>query len=789
MKRKLFSLLTSALLIVSLITLMPCQAAEADEGASVGFVEVQSNQETDLLLSGGFGDVRAVEDTVAPPADLQTNTRASINANGVSDNELLRRLGTRYGYNDLVNRPHGKQRQEFYLALYRDFCDFWDQEMDHTGFTYTDNSSGKMAYIIKYVKFTDYGLNYAEAIETFTILKHDNPAFYFLSTMVAFNRYLGYLEPLIDTDYKEAGTRLSVQNKILAYIKGYCNSVNYRYTDYYKALLVNDYICDNVEYWYENGKASRSDYAHCIAGPVLYRKGVCEAYAKLYQIMLNYLGVNCLYVIGNGNSSAHAWNLVKLDGKYYNVDTTWNDGYHTNIYMAVGTSYFYRNHTPFTPAITASTLHMYTLPAISANDYTNEKQFRSQSASYTKMLSNVRQTNATYTSVTIDWDVPYNADGVQVSYYNSTDKKYHTAAALGHYNNTYTLTGLTAGKSYTIKLQTYYTYKGKKYISDTPNYITVKTADAPYEVINVTRFAGSNRYSTAVNISKGSFKSSDTVVIASGESYPDALAGVALAHAYNAPILLTSKEKIDNTTLAEINRLGAKKAIILGGTAAVSRDINKTLAANGVTSTRIAGRNRFETAVKIASEVSRQTTKAAPEELIFVCADNYPDALAISNVAAIKQCPVLYIAKNGSLDPTTKRYLDKLENKASKAYIIGGYTAISYKAESGIRNYCKFTSRIAGSNRFETCLKIYNYFNNILDNTTVCIATGLNYPDALAGGVLAAMKGAPLLLVGNDINKDQLKAAADTDTEKIYVFGGENAVPSSIIYKIQEYAY
>ena len=134
MKRKLFSLLTSALLIVSLITLMPCQAAEADEGASIGFVEVQSDQETDLLLSGGFGDVRAVEDTVAPPADLQTNTRASINANGVSDNELLRRLGTRYGYNDLVNRPHGKQRQEFYLALYRDFCDFWDQGNGSHGF-------------------------------------------------------------------------------------------------------------------------------------------------------------------------------------------------------------------------------------------------------------------------------------------------------------------------------------------------------------------------------------------------------------------------------------------------------------------------------------------------------------------------------------------------------------------------------------------------------------------------------------------------------------------------------
>src|SRR5690606_2671706 len=91
------------------------------------------------------------------------------------------------------------------------------------------------------------------------------------------------------------------------------------------------------------------------------------------------------------------------------------------------------------------------------------------------------------------------------------------------------------------------------------------------------RLAGDDRYRTAVAISQEGWKSADTVVLATGADFPDALAGGPLAYQQNAPILLTRPASLFEATEKEIVRLKAKKVIILGSTTAVSKAVEKKL--------------------------------------------------------------------------------------------------------------------------------------------------------------------------------------------------------------------
>ena len=123
---------------------------------------------------------------------------------------------------------------------------------------------------------------------------------------------------------------------------------------------------------------------------------------------------------------------------------------------------------------------------------------------------------------------------------------------------------------------------------------------------NVIRLAGSNRTKTAVEISKAGFEKADTVVLASGNDFPDALAGGPLAYALRAPILLV-RGRLDDATREEIARLEAKKVVILGGELAVSKAVEEELAEKYEVE-RVAGQNRYKTAVAIA-ESSRRSEK------------------------------------------------------------------------------------------------------------------------------------------------------------------------------------
>lgn len=295
------------------------------------------------------------------------------------------------------------------------------------------------------------------------------------------------------------------------------------------------------------------------------------------------------------------------------------------------------------------------------------------------------------------------------------------------------------------------------------------------------RLAGTNRYATAAAISKNSFEKAETVVLAYGLNSADALAGVPLAKALGAPILLTNQNELPKETLSEIKRLGAKKVIILGGEGAVSKSVEKLLKDNKLSTERYAGASRFGTAAAIAKKLNK-----APSEVFFVYAFNYADALSVSTVAAAKGAPIIYLNTKGELDQATKAYLASIKGKVRNAYVIGGTGVISdemmKKAAAALAlSVGKEVVRVSGKDRYETCNAVNTKFAASLTGEAVCIAKGLDFPDALAGGVFSALKNAPLMLADNKLKDSQIKYLQSKKADSFYIFGGIGAVNEAIV--------
>ena len=92
--------------------------------------------------------------------------------------------------------------------------------------------------------------------------------------------------------------------------------------------------------------------------------------------------------------------------------------------------------------------------------------------------------------------------------------------------------------------------------------------------------------------------------------------------------------------------------------------------------------------------------------------------------------------------------------------------------------------RLSGSNRFETCTAVNKAFKNLLNGSMLCIATGCDFPDALSGGVYAALNHAPLFLENGkqkvlSLSQTQTALLKEKKTLTITIFGGTGAVPYS----------
>lgn len=285
------------------------------------------------------------------------------------------------------------------------------------------------------------------------------------------------------------------------------------------------------------------------------------------------------------------------------------------------------------------------------------------------------------------------------------------------------------------------------------------------------RLSGSSRYDTAVKISQEGWTSSETVVLARGDSFPDALAGVSLAYKKNAPILLTSQNTLVAETKKEINRLKAKQVIILGGTAAISQNVEEELRSNGFTVKRIAGSGRFDTARKIALEIG-----GSPNTAVIAYGYNFPDALSAASYAAQKGYPIL-LTDQKQLPQPTKEYVENIQN----TIVVGGEGVVGKEVLTQLNN----PTRIGGSSRFDTAAKMITTLG--MSTEEIYIGNGYGYADALTGSVLAAKRNSPLLLVEKDkLPKETASIFTNNSVKDFTVLGGDVVVNDEVVFELTQ---
>ncbi|MGM0899158.1 MAG: S8 family serine peptidase [Bacillota bacterium] len=279
------------------------------------------------------------------------------------------------------------------------------------------------------------------------------------------------------------------------------------------------------------------------------------------------------------------------------------------------------------------------------------------------------------------------------------------------------------------------------------------------------RLAGKTRYETAVSISKAGWNSASTVVIATGSDFPDALAGGPLAYKHDAPVLLTKGDSLHPSAAAEIRRLKATKAILLGSKGALSEEVAAQVGQLVGDVRRIGGKTRYETAAMIAEELPSQ-------KAVVSNGQNFPDVLSVSPYAAKNGIPIL-LTRAGTLPAETKT---ALAGKSS-TIVTGGTGAVS----NTVMGQLPAAKRYGGATRYDTG-KLINEGLQV-GKQQAFIATGANFPDALAGSVLAAKMDAPILLTAAKSVPAPTKSLLPA-YPAFTIFGSKGAVTPDVKFEV-----
>ena len=268
--------------------------------------------------------------------------------------------------------------------------------------------------------------------------------------------------------------------------------------------------------------------------------------------------------------------------------------------------------------------------------------------------------------------------------------------------------------------------------------------------VTASRIAGANRYATARSIAVAAYPNgAATVVLASGETFPDALAGSALAGALGGPIVLTAKARLSPEARDAIDTLGADRVIILGGTGAVSSQVEVDL--DDVAVSRVAGPDRYGTAAAAAARIGSAAIAAldGKKTALVASGTSFADALAGGGIAnngfGTGVHPVLLAGD--SVPASTSAAIDELG--IQQVMILGGTAAVSSAAEADlVARTGNPAIRLAGANRYATAATVAQAMVDRFASpaTTALLASGEVFADALAGGVLSGVRQAPILL-------------------------------------------
>ncbi|MFE6964235.1 cell wall-binding repeat-containing protein [Agromyces sp. NPDC057679] len=253
----------------------------------------------------------------------------------------------------------------------------------------------------------------------------------------------------------------------------------------------------------------------------------------------------------------------------------------------------------------------------------------------------------------------------------------------------------------------------------------------------VTRLSGADRYATAVAVSKRYSPGVPAVFVATGADFPDALAAASAAAAARGPLLLTTKTRLPDAVRLELQRLKPARIYIAGGTGVVSSGVETAL--RGIAPTkRLAGAERYATAKAI---VDAGFTSA--DHAIIATGRTFPDALAATGAAGSRRAPVLLVDGTSSrVGAATLATLRRLGVKS--VTITGGTSVVSSGIQSQLASAGYSVTRYGGADRYATAALINRAYFPSGSSSTSFLATGADFPDALAAAALAGRLAAPL---------------------------------------------
>lgn len=291
----------------------------------------------------------------------------------------------------------------------------------------------------------------------------------------------------------------------------------------------------------------------------------------------------------------------------------------------------------------------------------------------------------------------------------------------------------------------------------------------------VTRIYGATRYETSYAVANAlkeqqNVEQFDTVILADGRNFPDALAGSYLAGKLNAPILMANEKSHYAEPLRKYINENLKSGgtiCVLGGTSAVPDSVLAGL--SGYHVKRIAGKDRYETNLLILEEAG-----VANHDILICTGKGFADSLSASATGY----PILLV-NNKALSDGQKAFLK--DHRTNQYYIIGGESAVSTKMAGMISAYGK-TERVAGESRYETSVKVAEEF--FANPKAAVLAYAKNFPDGLCGGPLAMNMDAPLILTATGKTDAAEGYVKSEGIIKGNVLGGDDLISNEAVNDI-----
>ena len=287
------------------------------------------------------------------------------------------------------------------------------------------------------------------------------------------------------------------------------------------------------------------------------------------------------------------------------------------------------------------------------------------------------------------------------------------------------------------------------------------------------RIAGNTAEDTMQQIVQTAFPDPvKEVVLATSESYWDALSANSLAGSLNAPVLLTHHGALPEQTIAELQRLKTSKVVVCGGENAISNDVVAQLKDLNIEVERVAGQWASDTANDIAKKLANTDTA------VVTTSWGYEDALSAASFAYAKKAPI-FLANYNSATLDASSIQTMKDKGVKKVYIVGGASVVSPEVEAQLSAAGITVERIAGETAYDTSAKLATKLIALgMSANNMAIATGWGYTDALAGAALCGKQNSVMVLADNTNQTaiNDVVAANKNAIQNYYIFGGTSVV-------------